>query len=94
MYAHFDFDKAIDVTAFHKLNSFLPKDIVFTISCGSSDDAAVLMQHKNLQSTTLTLLRSVLQEQSWYFYQKLDIVLMNEAAMLLFKHTNFQCFQR
>jgi tRNA pseudouridine38-40 synthase len=35
-----------------------------------------------------------LQEQSWYFHQKLDVKLMNEAAMLLFNHIDFQCFSK
>jgi tRNA pseudouridine38-40 synthase len=30
--------------------------------------------------------RSVLQEQSWYFHQELDVNLMNEAAKLLLNH--------
>jgi tRNA pseudouridine38-40 synthase len=33
-----------------------------------------------------------LQEQR--YFQKLDIKLMNEAAMLLFNHIDFQCFSK
>jgi tRNA pseudouridine38-40 synthase len=33
-----------------------------------------------------------LQELSWYFHQQLDLDLMNEAAKLLFNHTDFQSF--
>ena len=35
-----------------------------------------------------------MQEQSWYFHQKLDVDLMNEAAKILFNHTDFQCFSK
>jgi tRNA pseudouridine38-40 synthase len=49
---------------------------------------------KEPMSTTLTLLKIRLQEQSWYFHQKLDVKLMNEAAMLLFNHIDFQCFSK
>jgi tRNA pseudouridine38-40 synthase len=31
---------------------------------------------------------------SWYYQQTLDVDLMNEAAMLLLKHTDFQCFSK
>jgi tRNA pseudouridine38-40 synthase len=34
------------------------------------------------------------QEHSWYFHQPLDMNLMNEAAQILFKHTDFQCFSK
>jgi tRNA pseudouridine38-40 synthase len=41
-----------------------------------------------------TFKKILLQELSWYFHQQLDLDLMNEAAKLLFNHTDFQSFRR
>jgi tRNA pseudouridine38-40 synthase len=41
-----------------------------------------------------TVKNPFLQELSWYVTQKLDVALMNEAAQLLLKHTDFQCFSK
>jgi len=35
-----------------------------------------------------------LQDLSWYFHQKLDVDLMNEASKILLTHTDFQCFSK
>jgi tRNA pseudouridine38-40 synthase len=41
-----------------------------------------------------TFKKILLQELSWYFHQQLDLDLMNEAAKLLFNHTDFQSFSK
>jgi tRNA pseudouridine38-40 synthase len=48
---------------------------------------------KEPMSTTLTLLRSVFARAKLVLSSKLDVKLMNEAAMLLFNH-DFQCFSK
>jgi tRNA pseudouridine38-40 synthase len=97
MYAHFDFETPFEIQKFmHKLNSYLPKDIVVSDIIPVPDDA-----HTRFDATKRTYEYHIntfkdpfLQEQSWYFHQKLDVDLMNEAAKLLFKHTDFQCFSK
>jgi tRNA pseudouridine38-40 synthase len=97
MYAHFDFDTPFDIpNLIHKLNSFLPKDIVVYDIFPVADDA-----HTRFDATKRTYEYHIntfkdifAQEQSWYFHQKLDVELMNEAAKILLKHTNFQCFSK
>jgi len=97
MYAHFDFENPIDTKSLlHKLNSFLPKDIVIYDIFHVTDDAHTRFDatKRTYEYHINTFKDAFLQEQSWYFHQKLDVELMNEAAKLLFKHTDFQCFSK
>ena len=97
MYAHFDFESPFDIPSFiHKLNSYLPKDIVIYDIIPVHDQA-----HSRFDATKRTYEYHIntfkdafVQEYSWYFHQSLDISLMNEAAQILFKHTDFQCFSK
>lgn len=97
MYAHFDYDSPIEVpNLVHKLNSYLPKDIAIYDIILVQDEA-----HCRFDATKRTYeyhINSVkdpfLEELSWYFYQYLDVPLMNEAAKILLNHTNFQCFSK
>lgn len=97
MFAHFDFESAFDIpNLIHKLNSYLPKDIVVYDIIPVHNEA-----HTRFDATKRTYEYHIntfkdpfLQEQSWYFHQKLDVDLMNEAAKLLLHHTNFQCFSK
>ncbi|MGQ7947057.1 tRNA pseudouridine(38-40) synthase TruA [Flavobacterium sp. WC2509] len=97
MYAHFDFENPIDTkNIIHKLNSFLPKDIVIYDVFQVADDAHTRFDatKRTYEYHINTFKDAFLQEQSWYFHQKLDLELMNEAASLLLKHTDFQCFSK
>jgi tRNA pseudouridine38-40 synthase len=97
MYAHFDFDKPFDIPSIlHKLNSFLPKDIVVYAIFPVSDEAHTRFDatKRTYEYHINTFKDAFLQEQSWYFHQKLDLDLMNEAAKSLLNHTDFQCFSK
>jgi tRNA pseudouridine38-40 synthase len=97
MYAHFDFDIPFDIpNTLHKLNSFLPKDIVIYDIFIVNDEAHTRFDatKRTYEYHINTFKNAFLQDQSWYFHQKLDLNLMNEAAKLLLKHTNFQCFSK
>ena len=97
MFAHFDYQNPLDIPSLvHKLNSYLPKDIVIYNIIPVHDEA-----HTRFDATKRTYEYHIntfkdvfLQEQSWYFHQKLDIDMMNKAAQLLFNHTDFQCFSK
>ena len=97
MYAHFDFEASIDIpNLVHKLNSFLPKDIVIYDIIPVHDDA-----HTRFDATKRTYEYHIhqfknpfLDELSWYFHQDLEVELMNEAAKLLFNYTDFECFSK
>lgn len=97
MYAHFDFEKPIDsLNLVHKLNSYLPKDIVIYALMQVHDEAHCRFDatKRTYEYHINTCKDAFLQEQSWYFHQKLDVDLMNEAAQLLFNYTDFQCFSK
>ena len=97
MYAHFDFKKSFEIeSVIHKLNSFLPKDITVYDIIPVPDAAHTRFDavKRTYEYHINTFKDPFLQEQSWYFHQHLDIDLMNEAAKLLFKHTDFQCFSK
>ncbi|PRZ24110.1 tRNA pseudouridine(38-40) synthase TruA [Flavobacterium granuli] len=97
MYAHFDFETSFDIEKLiHKLNSFLPKDIVIYAIIPVANDAHARFDatKRTYEYHINTFKDAFSQEQSWYFHQKLDIDLMNKAAKLLFNHTDFQCFSK
>jgi tRNA pseudouridine38-40 synthase len=97
MFAHFDSENQFDIPSLvHKLNSYLPKDIVIYDIIPVHDDAHTRFDAtKRTYEYHINTFKDVFsQEQSWYFHQKLDIDMMNEAARTLFNHTDFQCFSK
>ena len=97
MFAHFDFDKIIDVeNSIHKLNSFLPKDIVVFNIQKVHDNAHARFDAKKrtYEYHINTFKDAISNEQSWYYHQKLDLDLMNKACEILLKHTDFQAFSK
>ncbi len=97
MYAHFDFETPLDSqNLIHKLNSYLPKDIVIYDIIPVHEDA-----HARFDATKRTYEYHIhtfkdvfLQDQSWYYHQNLDLDLMDEASKLLLNYTDFQCFSK
>ncbi len=97
MYAHFDYTTAFDHQSLvHKLNSYLPKDIVVYAIIPVSNEAHVRFdaRKRTYEYHINTFKDSFSQEESWYNPQKLDLDLMNEAAKIIVKNTNFQCFSK
>ena len=97
MYAHFDYDSDIDSKILvHKLNSYLPKDIAIFNLIKVHDDAHCRFDatKRTYEYHINTFKNPFLQDLSWYFNQKLDVALMNEAAKILLQHTDFQCFSK
>lgn len=97
MFAHFDCENEIDCSKLvHKLNSYLPKDIVIYDILKVSPEA-----HCRFDATKRTYEYHInffkdpfLEELSWYFNQNLDVDLMNEAAKIVLLHTDFECFSK
>lgn len=97
MYAHFDFETPFDSqNLIHKLNSYLPKDIVIydIILVNNEAHARFDATKRTYEYHINTFKDAFLQDGSWYYHQKLDLDLMNEASKLLFNHTDFQCFSK
>ena len=97
MYAHFDFETSFDSqNLVHKLNSYLPKDIVIydIIPVHEEAHARFDATKRTYEYHINTFKDAFLQDQSWYYHQELDLDLMNEASKLLFNYTDFQCFSK
>ena len=97
MFAHFDYTPTFEIdSVLHKLNSYLPKDIVIYDIIPVHEDAhARFDAKKRTYNYYITSVKDVFsQEESWYYHQNLDVELMNQAAKILLNHTDFQCFSK
>ncbi len=98
MYAHFDTEAAINTQEItHKLNAFLPTDIVIkTIFLTEETAHARFDAISRSYEYKIWLGRNpFLVDTTWQIYkQKLDIEKMNEAAFMLLNYTNFKCFSK
>lgn len=96
MYAHFDFDEILPIDLVHRLNSFLPKDIVIFKIYRVKDDA-----HTRFDAVKRTYHYFVQigknpfnVDSAWQIHQKLDLNKMNEAAELLLGQQDFSSFAK
>ena len=97
MYAHFDFETPINIQSLiHKLNSFLPKDIVIYDIIPVHDEAHARFDasKRTYEYHINTFKDAFLEDKSWYYHHDLDIDLMNQASKILFNHIDFQCFSK
>jgi tRNA pseudouridine38-40 synthase len=97
MYAHFDSEDKIDtVVLTHKLNSFLPKDIVIKTIIDVADNAHVRFDatKRTYEYHILTYKDAFETEGSWLYPTVLDLDKMNAACQLLFKYTDFESFSK
>jgi len=98
LFAHFDCDTQINYEELkHKLNAFLPDDIVVH---------AIFLVKKDVHARFDALSRSYkyqiylgrnpfVLETTWQIYsQKITIKEMNKAAAVLLEYTNFKCFSK
>lgn len=97
MFAHFDFENEIDVPhLIHKLNSFLPKDIViFNIQKVTDEAHARFDATKRTYEYQIHTKKDAFEnEDSWLYQSPLDLDKMNKACELLFKYNDFECFSK
>ncbi|RZJ74542.1 MAG: tRNA pseudouridine(38-40) synthase TruA [Flavobacterium sp.] len=97
MYAHFDIDVLPDENQLvHKLNSFLPKDIVVYRFIPLHDDAHARFDasSRTYEYHIHTFKDAFENEGSWYHFHNLDMDKMEEAAKVLFEFTDFKCFSK
>lgn len=97
MFAHFDFENEIDIKQLvHKLNSFLPKDIViFDIIKVADASHARFDATKRTYEYHIHTMKDAFENDSSFQYQiPLNIDKMNEACQILFEHNNFECFSK
>ncbi len=97
MFAHFDFDEQIDTSQLiHKLNSFLPNDIViFNIIQVSQEAHARFDAQKRTYEFHINTFKNPFEEEgSWYYQLPLNILKMNQACQILFDYNDFECFSK
>ena len=97
MFAHFDYDIEIDSTHLvHKLNSFLPKDIViFNILKVTEEAHARFDATKRTYEYHIHTTKDAFEnDDSWLYQNALDLDKMNQACQILFKHNDFECFSK
>jgi tRNA pseudouridine38-40 synthase len=97
MYAHFDFETEIDTPQLiHKLNSFLPKDIViFDIIKVADESHARFDASKRTYEYHIHTMKDAFENEGSYQYQQpLNIEKMNEACGILSNHNDFECFSK
>ena len=97
MFAHFDFETEIDASQLvHKLNSFLPKDIVvFNILKVVDEAHARFDATKRTYEYHIHTIKNVFENDGSYQFQlPLDVNKMNEACQILFNHSDFECFSK
>lgn len=97
MYAHFDFESKINTSQLtNKLNSFLPKDIVIfnIIEVEEQAHARFDATKRTYEYHIHTFKDAFEYEGSWYYKNYLDVEKMNQACLILFKHTDFECFSK
>jgi len=97
MYAHFDFNSEINTEQLvHKLNSFLPKDIVIFGIFKVNDEAHARFDatKRTYEYHIHTMKDAFDNDGSYQFHLPLDAVKMNQACQILFKHKDFECFSK
>lgn len=97
MFAHFDTEQIFEnENLVHKLNAFLPKDIAIHHIFRVLEDAHARFDavKRTYEYHITTKKNPFLFEKSMYVNLPLDISKMNEAAKILFQHTDFQCFSK
>lgn len=97
MFAHFDSEKSLNKNWVHRMNNFLPKDIVILDLFLVKEDA-----HARFDATSrryeyyISLRKNPFNYHSTWQFSKmdLDIDLMNQAAQILFEYTDFTSFSK
>lgn len=94
--AHFDVEQVLPTNFVYRINSSLPKDIAIIDvhlkdeACHSRFDAL----ERTYKYRIHTQKNPFLFETSLFYPKELDFSLMNEAALLLLDHTDFECFSK
>jgi tRNA pseudouridine38-40 synthase len=97
MYAHFDFEDTFALEKLvKKLNALLPKDIaIFDIRAVHADAHARFDATKRTYEYCINTQKNAFESHdSWYYWQPLNIDLMNKACEILFEYNDFECFSK
>ncbi|MFN8438762.1 MAG: tRNA pseudouridine(38-40) synthase TruA [Cytophagales bacterium] len=95
-YVMFETPQVIEKKKILNLNGVLPKDIVVKNIYKVADNASVRFDalSRSYEYFIHQEVNPFNRETSYYFPKKLDVRLMNEAAQLLLKYKDFECFSK
>lgn len=98
MFVHIDTEIKIDTDKYiYKINSVLPDDIVIHAIFSVKEDAHTRFSatHRSYEYKIYQGRNPFILDTAWQlFKQEIDVKKMNEAALILKKHTNFKCFSK
>ncbi|MCM5661604.1 tRNA pseudouridine(38-40) synthase TruA [Galbibacter mesophilus] len=97
MYAHFDVESIVDEEELHyKLNSYLPTDISIQNIQRVQDDAHARFDavQRSYEYWVVSQKNPFYTDYAYNLRAELDLDAMNEAADLLLKYKDFQCFSK
>ncbi len=97
LFAHIDLNEIKNIEKFiFKLNSLLPNDISVLSILPVTEDAHARFNALSREYEYFVTLKKnpFLLDFAYYIHHKPDVELMNEAANLLLKHTDFKCFSK
>ena len=95
-YVMFETPQVIEKKKILNLNGVLPKDIVVKNIYKVADNASVRFDalSRSYEYFIHQEVNPFNRETSYYFPKKLDVQLMNEAAQLLLRYKDFECFSK
>jgi len=96
-FLHFDIEEALERRSFlKKVNAVLPKDIsIYDLREVGPESHARFDAVWRSYEYYISLRKNPFEEElSWHCFYHLDMGLMNEAAKLLLKHRDFECFSK
>lgn len=97
IFAHIDLDeKEVPENMVYKLNALLPNDIVIYDFFCVNEDAHTRFDalSRTYQYKMMVGKNPFLEDFAYRIHTKPDVKKMNEAAKILFKYTDFQCFSK
>ena len=96
MFAHFDYEGIIQSNFVHRVNTFLPRDIVIYAFYQAENEAHARFDavKRTYQYYIVQYKNPFLTDFAFHFHWNLDIDLMNKACEILKMYDDFQCFSK
>lgn len=93
---HFDVDEEFQSKLIYNLNALLPKDIVVksVIPVPPTAHSRFLASSRQYKYFITTVKNPFLSETAWFYPFSVDINLLNDAAKILYKYTDYTSFSK
>ncbi len=95
-YFHFDVETEFSSLSIYNLNAILPLDIVVksVIPVSSDSHSRFFATSRRYKYFITTVKDPFLAETAWYYPYSLDIELLQKAALLLYRYTDYSSFSK